>query len=153
MTPLERAARAKKASDAASAARKEKRKSMKRDQRQAHSKDLNPEFGGGRRYGECVLVAEFAGALDAWYERLHLKRNLDGSITLSRVGREVLANGREGRRLLPVNDDDAVITVSSGNIDEALSWLSYRGWDRKPGFGSAKRQIVAALKRKSAPPS
>ena len=51
--------------------------------------------------------------------------------------------------MLPVNDD-AVITVSPGNIDEALSWLSDREWDGKPGFESAKREIVAALKRKPA---
>ena len=122
---------------------------MKRDRRKAHSKNVNPESGGSRRYGECLLVAEFSGAPDAWFEQLRLKRHRDGSVTLSSVGREVLANGREGRRLLPVNDD-AVITVSPGNIDEALSWLSDREWDGKPGFESAKREIVAALKRKPA---
>jgi hypothetical protein len=85
-----------------------------------------------------VLGAEFIGALDSWYEELRLKRHTDGSITLSTVGREVLANGREGKKLVPI-DDDAVITLSPGNIHEALSWLSARGWEGKPGFQSAKR--------------
>ena len=71
--PKERTARAKKASDAAVAARKKKRQSMKRDRRKAHSKNVNPVSGDSRRYGECLFVAEFSGALDAWFEQLHLK--------------------------------------------------------------------------------
>jgi len=148
MTPKKRTAPRQKASDAAVAARKEKRQSVKRDR----GKNVTSESGASRRYGECLLVAEFSGALDVWFEQLRLKRYPDGSVTLSSVGREVLANGREGRRLLPVNDD-AVITVSPGNIDEALSWLSDREWDRKPGFESAKREIVTVLKRKSTSPT
>jgi hypothetical protein len=95
-------------------------------------------------YGELLLMAEFSGALDAWTEQLRMKRHQDGRVTLSSVGREVLASGRQGRRLIP-QDDDAVITLAPGEIDDALSWLSGREWDKKSGFEDAKREIVTAL--------
>ena len=69
MTPKKRTAPRQKASDAAVAARKEKRQSVKRDR----GKNVTSESGASRRYGECLLVAEFSGALDAWFEQLHLK--------------------------------------------------------------------------------
>lgn len=132
-TPEERTACTKKASAAGVAVRKSKRQDAKPDQDAAT-----------RRFGELLLVAEFSGPIDSWTLELRLKLRPDGTITLSSVGNEVLASGREGKRLVPY-DDDAVITLSPGETSDALSWLSGQGWDEKPGFEDARRQIMAAL--------
>jgi hypothetical protein len=153
MTAAERTARAKKASDAAVASRRVRE-------------------GKKSRYGRLILIGEFSGLLDVFSEHLYLKRNRDGTLTMSSLGYEVLGEANEyvdegGRLTLPKRiggkhvfgtegdyvvgklvpkDDDAIITLSAGAILDARSWLSARGWNSQPGFNDAWQEIMSALK-------
>jgi hypothetical protein len=128
MTAAERTARAKKASEAAVAARRVREEK---------------KFP----YGRLILIGEFSGLLDVFSERLYLKRNRNGTLTMSSLGYEVLADvneyadeeggltvpkriggkyvsGTEGGYVvgkLAPKDDDATITLSAGAILDARS--------------------------------
>ena len=128
-----------------------------------------------REYGTCLMGGEFSGAVDAWGEYLYMKQRRDGTVTLSSLGHEILAESREyedeegeiaslpkeiggkpvldafgeyvlGVEFVPI-DDEAVITLSRGGLDEALTWLKEHGWASQKRFAScALPYIKAALK-------
>jgi hypothetical protein len=49
-----------------------------------------------------------------------------------------------GGDLVP-HDDDAEITLGSGEIEEARKWLEGREWHLKPGYEGAWKEIERAL--------
>jgi hypothetical protein len=128
---------------------------------------------------EILLVAEFSGMLDAWPEHLCIEKNADGTITLSSRSHPVLAEvgkfmddegevhlpeaidgvrvgGYEGdyvvgEDLVP-HGDEAEITLSVGQEQEAEAWLRDHGWEKKGGYDEAWRRIQWALAGNRTPP-
>jgi hypothetical protein len=136
---------------------------MQRSKQSGHTPTFN---------GEILLSGEFYGAIDSWTEFLCLERHLDGTITLSSRGHQILGEtmpysdedgnlslppilngqvvgGHEGdyvigTELVP-HGQGAEVTISVEQIEFAVRWLEDRGWNRMPGCGAAWCRIQAAL--------
>ena len=46
---------------------------------------------------------------------------------------------------LVLQDDDAEVTVSRGDLNTAKSWLEDRGWHKKHGYAAAWARIRSML--------
>jgi hypothetical protein len=121
---------------------------------------------------QVLAEAEFNGAVDCWTEFLCLQENPDATVTLSSCSRTVLAEAHDfsneegemelpehingervwgidgdfvvGEQLVPHNDD-AVIILSRGDVEEARAWLEERGWHDRAQFPAAWAVIEEAM--------